>query len=45
MAVEDEELPRLQQLYERGKENGVKDLRMIGAAELRELEPHCRVYS
>ena len=30
-------------IVESGNENGVRDLRMIGAAELRELEPHCRV--
>ena len=43
VAVDEEELPRLKQLYERGVENGVRDLRLIGAEELKQLEPHCRV--
>ena len=43
VAVDDEELPRLAKLYERGRKNGVSGLRMIGSEELRELEPYCRV--
>jgi L-2-hydroxyglutarate oxidase len=36
------ELPRLDELERRGRANGVAGLRRLGAAELRELEPHCR---
>ena len=43
MAVSDEEMPRLKALYERGMQNGVKDLRMVGPEELREIEPYCQV--
>lgn len=40
IATEEEELPRLQGLFERGQENGVPDLRLVGTDELREIEPH-----
>ena len=40
MATEAEELPRLDQLAERGRANGVPGLEMIGPERLRELEPH-----
>ena len=43
VAVENEEVPRLQLLYERGRENGVADLRLLDSQQLREIEPHCRV--
>ena len=43
VAVDDSELARLQELYERGIANGVPGLRMVGPAELREIEPACRV--
>ena len=36
------ELPRLDELERRGRANGVTGLRRLGAAELGELEPHCR---
>jgi len=36
------ELPRLDELERRGRANGVPGLRRLGAAELREVEPHCR---
>lgn len=42
VATDEAELPRLQSLYERGLENGVADLRIIEADELREIEPHAR---
>lgn len=35
-----EELPNLEELYERGIQNGVKDLRIIGREELIEMEPN-----
>lgn len=40
VALEDEELGRLDDLYERGTANGVPGLRKVGASELREIEPH-----
>ncbi len=43
VATDDDELPRLQRLYERGQENGVTGLRLIEPEELRVLEPNCRV--
>ena len=41
VATDEEELPRLQNLYERGQKNGVPGLEMIGPERLREIEPHC----
>lgn len=41
VATDEEELPRLQNLYERGQANGVPGLEMIGPERLREIEPHC----
>jgi (S)-2-hydroxyglutarate dehydrogenase len=40
VATNAEELPRLDQLAERGRANGVMGLEMIGPERLRELEPH-----
>ncbi|HET9252020.1 MAG TPA: L-2-hydroxyglutarate oxidase, partial [Candidatus Eisenbacteria bacterium] len=40
VAVQEDELPRLDRLYERGIANGVPGLEMIGPERLRELEPH-----
>jgi L-2-hydroxyglutarate oxidase len=40
VALDDSELPRLDELEERGRANGVPGLRRIGLDELRELEPH-----
>jgi L-2-hydroxyglutarate oxidase len=40
VATSAEELPRLQDLLERGRANGVDGLRMLGPEELREIEPH-----
>ena len=42
VAVSEQELPRLQELYERGAANGVPGLEIIGAERARELEPHAR---
>ncbi len=39
VATRDEERPRMQALYERGKENGL-DVSLITPAEAREVEPH-----
>ena len=40
VALDESELPRLEDLYQRGTTNGVKDLEMIGPERLRELEPY-----
>ena len=41
VATNEEELPRLAALQQRGNENGLAGLRMLRREELRELEPHC----
>ena len=40
VALDEEELPRLSDLYERGLKNGVPDIEMIGPERIKELEPH-----
>jgi L-2-hydroxyglutarate oxidase len=40
VATEERELPRLDELYRRGMQNGLQGLRMLNAEEIRELEPH-----
>ncbi|MEG1576199.1 MAG: NAD(P)/FAD-dependent oxidoreductase, partial [Clostridium sp.] len=40
LCMREEELPNLQELYERGIRNGVKELRIIGPEELKEMEPN-----
>ena len=42
VATNDSELPRLEELHRRGIANGLARLRVIGAEELREIEPHAR---
>ena len=42
VATSEDEVPRLQNLYERGAANGVPGLAMIDAARVREIEPHVR---
>ncbi|MBN3291477.1 L2HDH protein, partial [Polypterus senegalus] len=42
VAVEQEEIPRLKALYEKGIKNNVRDLRLIDSKEIREREPYCR---
>lgn len=42
VATDEREVAGLDVLYERGIANGVPGLRMIGAEELKELEPHAR---
>lgn len=39
VALNEEELPRLEELERRGRENGVPGLRMVTKEELREIEP------
>ena len=40
VALDENELPRLEELYQRGVANGVQGLEMIGPERLRELEPY-----
>ncbi|XP_074517643.1 L-2-hydroxyglutarate dehydrogenase, mitochondrial [Sebastes fasciatus] len=42
VATEQEEIPRLQALYERGMKNNVRDLTIVDAKGIREREPYCR---
>lgn len=41
VATEPDELPRLENIYERGQKNGVPGLEVIGPERLKEIEPHC----
>lgn len=43
VAVEQEEIPRLQALYERGLQNGIQGLRLIQQEDIKKKEPYCRV--
>lgn len=40
VAVNDKEIEQLERLLDRGKRNGVDDLRILTGQEVRELEPH-----
>ncbi|MBS96058.1 MAG: L-2-hydroxyglutarate oxidase [SAR202 cluster bacterium] len=40
VATNEEEIPRLENLFERGTANGVEGLTMIGPERLKEIEPH-----
>jgi (S)-2-hydroxyglutarate dehydrogenase len=40
VATEQEELPRLHALLERGKANGLEGLQLLGPEQIREFEPH-----
>ena len=40
VAADESELPRLRDLAERGRLNGLEGLKMLGASEMREVEPH-----
>ena len=40
LCLHEEELPNLQALYERGIQNGVKELRILNREELKEMEPN-----
>ncbi|XP_071380605.1 L-2-hydroxyglutarate dehydrogenase, mitochondrial [Centroberyx affinis] len=42
VALEQEEIPRLKALYERGLQNNVRDLGIVDAKGIREREPYCR---
>ena len=41
VATSEDELPRLHQLLERGKANGIAGLRLLRREQLCDLEPHC----
>lgn len=41
VAMEAEELPRLEKIYQRGLANGIEDLRKINAEEIKAIEPYC----
>ncbi len=41
VATSSEEVPRLEQLHQRGIANGVPGLRMLQREQFREIEPHC----
>lgn len=40
VATEQEEIPRLHALFERGKANGLEGLELLGPERIREIEPH-----
>src|SRR5580658_4627409 len=40
VAASADEVPRLQALYQRGQQNGLKGLRLLSPEQLREIEPH-----
>src|SRR5687768_3752517 len=42
VATEEEEVPRLNTLHERGTANGVPGLKLVSGEEVREWEPHAR---
>ncbi|XP_012579802.1 PREDICTED: L-2-hydroxyglutarate dehydrogenase, mitochondrial isoform X2 [Condylura cristata] len=42
VAVKQEEIPRLQALYERGLQNSVQGLKLIQSEDIKKKEPYCR---
>lgn len=40
VATDEEEIPRLNALFERGKANGLEGLQLLGPEQIREFEPH-----
>jgi (S)-2-hydroxyglutarate dehydrogenase len=40
VAASADEVPRLQALYQRGQDNGLRGLRLLSPEQLREIEPH-----
>ena len=40
VAINDNEIPRLEDLFRRGTENGAEGLRMVDQDEIRDIEPH-----
>lgn len=41
VATERHEIPRLLDLYDRGIQNGAKDIKLVDAKEIKEIEPYC----
>ncbi len=41
VAIEEWELPLLDKIYERGIANGIEDMEILGADEIKKIEPHC----
>ena len=41
VAMEPDEVPRLDKIMERGLANGIEDMERIGPERIREIEPHC----
>lgn len=41
VATSNQELTSLENIYRRGKENGLKDLKFLSRKEFKEYEPHC----
>jgi L-2-hydroxyglutarate oxidase len=42
VATSEEQIPSLNNLLERGTANGLKSLKIVTLAEMREIEPHAR---
>jgi L-2-hydroxyglutarate oxidase LhgO len=42
LATDASELPRLMDLWERGRQNGIEGLELLDAAQIKEREPHAR---
>lgn len=40
-ATNEEEFPRLEELFQRGQANGVSGVKLLDQLQLREIEPHC----
>ena len=40
VAASSDQVPRLNDLYERGRQNGLSGLQKLGGSEMREIEPH-----
>jgi L-2-hydroxyglutarate oxidase len=40
VALNDAEIPRLEGIYQRGLQNGIEDMKLIGRSEMLEIEPH-----
>lgn len=41
VATSKKELPLLNQLFDRGRQHGLENLRLLSAEEIKEFEPHC----
>lgn len=41
VATQQSEIPQLNMLFERGIQNGLKDIKLISAEEIKQYEPHC----